>query len=74
MQHAHIPPPSTYPTRRARPQRISTPAPAAAPTERLTLDRARADIRQQVAVHAQHNEGILVLAHPPGAGKGFNTD
>jgi hypothetical protein len=70
---AHIPPPSTYPTRRARPQRISTPTPAAAPTERLTLDQARADIRQQVAHHAQHNQGILVLAHPPGAGKGYNT-
>ena len=34
---------------------------------------ARAYIRQQVAQHAQHNEGILVLAHPPGAGKGYNT-
>jgi hypothetical protein len=70
---ASIPPPSTYPTRRARPQRIFSPVPVAAPTDRLTLERARADIRYQVAAHAQHNEGMLVLAHPPGAGKGFNT-
>ena len=70
---ASIPPPATYPTRRARPQRIPTPSSAAAPTERLTLERARADIRQQVAQHAQQRDGILVLAHPPGAGKGYNT-
>jgi hypothetical protein len=70
---ARIPPPSAYPTRRARPQRISSPAPAAAPTSRLTLDRARADIRMQVAHHAQQHGGMLVLAHPPGTGKGFNT-
>jgi hypothetical protein len=57
----------------ARPQRISTPSPSTTPTERLTLHQARADIRQQVAAHAQHNEGILVLGHPPGTGKGFNT-
>jgi hypothetical protein len=34
---ARIPPPAAYPTRRARPQRISSPAPVAAPTEQLTL-------------------------------------
>lgn len=73
LQQAHIPPPTGYPTRRARPQRITSPAPSAAPTERLTLERARADMREQVAIHAQHREGMLVLAHPPGAGKGFNT-
>ena len=70
---ASIPPPSTYPTRRARPQRIPNPSASAAPTDRLTLERARADIRQQVAQHAQQRDGILVLAHPPGAGKGYNT-
>jgi len=70
---ARIPPPSTYPTRRARPHRIPTPSPSAAPAERLTLHQARADICQQVAQHAQHGQGMLVLAHPPGAGKGFNT-
>jgi hypothetical protein len=73
VQQAHISPPSTYPTRRARPHRMPTLSPSAAPTERLTLEQARADMRQQVARHTQHDEGILVLAHPPGAGKGFNT-
>jgi hypothetical protein len=73
VQHAHIPPPSTYPTRRARPQRISTPSASAAASARLTLHQARVQIRQQVAVHAQHHEGMLVLGHPPGAGKGYNT-
>jgi len=70
---ASIPPPSTYPTRRARPQRILNPSQSAAPTDKLTVERARADICQQVATHAQHGQGIMVLAHPPGAGKGFNT-
>jgi hypothetical protein len=73
VQHAHIPPPSTYPTRRPRPQRIPNPSPAAAPTERLTLERARADIRQHTSRHAQNDVGMLVFADPPGAGKGFNT-
>jgi hypothetical protein len=73
VQQAHIPPPTSYPTRRARPQRIPTPSASAVLTESLTLERARADIRHQVAVHAQQHQGMLLLAHPPGAGKGFNT-
>ena len=38
-----------------------------------TLADARAQIVAQVAEHATEGEGFLVLAHPPGTGKGFNT-
>jgi hypothetical protein len=73
LQAARISLPMGYPTRRARPQRIPTTSPVAAPSDRLTLERARAEIRQRVAAHAQQGNGILVLAHPPGAGKGYTT-
>jgi len=52
---------------------MPTPPASTTSTDRLTLHQARADIRQQIATHAQQHEGMLVLGHPPGTGKGFNT-
>ncbi len=39
----------------------------------LTIAEAREQIADQVRDHATAGQGILVLAHPPGAGKGHNT-
>jgi hypothetical protein len=39
----------------------------------VTQAWARAEIRRLASEHAQYGEGFLVLAHPPGAGKGQNT-
>jgi hypothetical protein len=71
--------PSTYPTRRERPARLAikeatatfSPMPAATPSPPLA--EARAQITALAEQHATDGEGFLVLAHPPGAGKGFNT-
>jgi len=74
LQRAGLPLPGSYPLRRARPQRLELPpaaAPAAAPS--VPLAEARAQIIAQVRDHALGGQGFLVLAHPPGAGKGHNT-
>jgi hypothetical protein len=53
---------------------VIEPAPAQpAATAPLTLAEARQQIAEQVRDHATSGQGILVLAHPPGAGKGHNT-
>ncbi|NNJ11072.1 hypothetical protein EKD04_012080 [Chloroflexales bacterium ZM16-3] len=72
---AKLPLAQVYPTRRARPQRIEgEPIPAeAAQKATISLDDARAEIASRVQDHAQAGEGFLVLAHPPGVGKGHNT-
>ena len=69
---ARIAPLSGYPTRRARPQRITNATPPHTRTG-LTLERARAQIRERVASHAHQKAGILELAHPRGTGKGHTT-
>lgn len=74
LQRAGLPLPGSYPLRRARPQRLHLPAaitPAASPA--VPLAEARAQIAAQVRDHALGGQGFLVLAHPPGAGKGHNT-
>src|SRR5262249_51922181 len=49
---------------------LPTPATVVAPVPALTLDAARAQIPALVKDHAIGGEGFLVLAHPPGTGKG----
>ena len=62
----------SYPTRRPRPRPIAPSAPVIAELP-MALDQARSGIRQLVAEHVSNGQGILVLAHPPGVGKGHNT-
>jgi len=74
LERANLPVPSSYPARRSRPRRIVAEAratcAAAAP---LALAAVRQEIADQVRDHATSGEGVLVLAHPPGTGKGYNT-
>ena len=72
---ARLPAMQAYPTRRARPRRLEGPAtqPARARRQTISLDEARARIALAVQGHAQAGQGFLVLAHPPGVGKGHNT-
>lgn len=70
---AKLPPPGDYPTRRARPQPLGAAgAPRAAPPT-ADMSAMRATIAESVRDHALGGRGFLVLAHPPGAGKGHNT-
>ena len=71
-----------YPQHRPRPRRLREPPPALpAPVRSTSADPAptpdlatvRASIPQRVAEHATDGEGFLVLAHPPGSGKGYGT-
>ena len=66
---------SCYPTRRARPQRIAngSRSNASFTPVALSLDAARSQIATLAQAHASSGQGILVLAHPPGTGKGHNT-
>jgi hypothetical protein len=68
----------SYPTRRPRPQRLAEAALAPSyceevPVEPQPLAETRTSIAEQVERHATDGEGLLVLAHPPGTGKGHNT-
>jgi len=71
--------PNAYPTRRERPRRLSIKeqaaafgtTPADAPS--VTLPEARAQIATLVEQYATSGAGFLLLAHPPGTGKGFNA-
>jgi hypothetical protein len=74
LAQAKISPPCTYPSRRARPQRLADTdiAPISSPSV-IDLDSARSEITQLAQAHASTGKGILVLAHPPGTGKGHNT-
>ncbi|NTU77918.1 MAG: hypothetical protein HGA45_00705 [Chloroflexales bacterium] len=79
LERHNLPLPSTYPARRERPTRLTireaatelSVAQAALPS--ATLAEARAQITTLVEQHATAGEGFLVLVHPPGTGKGFNT-
>ena len=74
LRAARLPDPGDYPLRRARPQRLADVArPRPAPTATTTLEAARAQIAVDVYAHIVHGQGVLVLAHPPGAGKGHNA-
>ncbi len=77
LRTANLSAPNPYPTHRARPRQITSPTCAApspsVPTTPITLEQARAAIRCLTSEHAQHGAGFLLLAHPPGAGKGQNT-
>jgi hypothetical protein len=72
LRAANLPEGNAYPRHRARPRRV---APIAAPDTRTptSLDTARAAIPSLVQEHAASGSGFLVLAHPPGAGKGHGT-
>ena len=78
LEQHNLPVPSDYPLRRPRPERLPLRDAlatyiASAEREGCTLDEARAQIAADVEAHATSGEGFLVLAHPPGVGKGFNT-
>jgi hypothetical protein len=79
LERHRLPPPGSYPLRRERPRRQSvaemprTNAYTTAASAESTLAQTREQITAQVASHATEGEGFLVLAHPPGTGKGFNT-
>jgi hypothetical protein len=69
---AGLPSLKEYPLRRARPRQVQGRriAETAAP---LALDQVRHEMRDLVAAHIEHGNGMLVLVHPPGAGKGYAT-
>lgn len=74
----NLPEPAPYPSRRGRPRPVAVcEQPAAYGTIEAVqlgnLDQARQGIADAVAQHAAGGEGVLVLAHPPGMGKGYNT-
>ncbi|HMQ30428.1 MAG TPA: hypothetical protein PKD53_06840 [Chloroflexaceae bacterium] len=79
LERHNLPLPSTYPTRRERPRKLSlkeqatvfSATPADIPT--VTLPEARAQITALVEQHATSGAGFLLLGHHPGTGKGFNT-
>ena len=79
LREANLSPPTPYPTHRARPRPTAPPlaltpaSPASSLSNATTLAQVRAEIRKLSCEHAQHGSGFLVLAHPPGAGKGQNT-
>jgi hypothetical protein len=73
LLQAKLPPASTFPLRRARPQRLEQMAVADNTGEAIPLADARAHISDLVRDHALGGQGFLLLAHPPGTGKGHNT-
>lgn len=79
LERHNLPLPKAYPVRRERPTRLTCrerEVPLAGPYREEAapaLTEARAQIAALAEQHAADGEGFLVLAHPPGAGKGFNT-
>jgi hypothetical protein len=77
LEQHNLPVPAAYPLRRGRPTRLAIAEAAAVPQSEApdssTLAETRTQIAACVAEHAATGQGFLVLAHPPGAGKGFNT-
>lgn len=78
LERHQLPVPDAYPTRRPRPQRRAETTSAASyggasAPDAPALAHARSAIVEQVAAHATSGEGLLVLAHPPGSGKGHNA-
>lgn len=74
LAQAKLTPANHYPLRRARPQRLANRS-GVETTKPATIDlaTARAQIAELVCDHASSGQGMLVLAHPPGTGKGHNT-
>jgi hypothetical protein len=78
LERYNLPVVGDYPRLRNRPTRLNLaeaparlePSPA---TQPLSLTEVRSAIARQTEMHATSGEGLLVLTHPPGAGKGFNT-
>jgi hypothetical protein len=72
-----LPAPDNYPLRRPRPRRLSLSelpiAYSASAASAQSLAAVRDTIATQVEEHATGGAGFLVLAHPPGIGKGHNT-
>lgn len=78
VQTHNLPEPAPYPRRRGRPRPIAvceqpTDYGASEPSKPVDLAVTRQEIADVVAHHASDGEGVLVLAHPPGMGKGYNT-
>ena len=77
LEQHNLPVPGDYPTRRPRPQRLhdlAAPYGEASTFDDVhSLEATRARIVTLAKDHATDGEGFLVLAHPPGVGKGFNT-
>jgi hypothetical protein len=73
LRAAKLPESGSYPRHRARPRRTSAPSTAPAQPRPTDLATARAAIPALVQQHAEAGQGMLVLAHPPGAGKGQGT-
>jgi hypothetical protein len=79
LERHRLPPPNGYPLRRERPARLRIAEADATndytPTVKsgTALAEARRQITDLVEKHATGGAGMLVLAHPPGTGKGFNT-
>ena len=76
LKAANLPPAAAYPRHRARPSRLSAPATTPAkpiPDSASAVAAARAAIPDMVCEHAIAGEGMLVLAHPPGTGKGHGA-
>lgn len=76
LEAAKIPPAplSSFPLHRKRPRQLShTAAIPATTTPVVSLAHARESIGTIVREHVESGEGIVVLAHPPGTGKGYNT-
>nr|WP_255604286.1 hypothetical protein [Oscillochloris sp. ZM17-4] len=72
LRTAKLPEACAYPRHRARPRPIAAAPMLDAPAA-TTLAEARDSIPQQVHDHAAAGSGFLVLAHPPGVGKGHGT-
>lgn len=78
LERHQLPVRDAYPSRRPRPQRLGeTQLPdsyrAEQPLDTAALAATRVTIAAQVETHATDGDGLLVLAHPPGSGKGHNT-
>jgi hypothetical protein len=79
LERHNLPEPNPYPLRRTRPTRVTISETAtlydeaSARAPHSTLAETRAQIAALAEQHATTGEGFLVLAHPPGTGKGFNT-
>ena len=72
LREAKLAPANAYPRHRARPlPKASCAAPLSPAT--ISLDAVRGQIPALVQDHTTGGEGFLVLAHPPGAGKGYGT-
>ncbi|NTU84709.1 MAG: toprim domain-containing protein, partial [Chloroflexales bacterium] len=79
LERHNLPLPSTYPVRRERPVRLTIREAAAelsaaqGESPAAPLAETRTQIAALVEQYVTEGEGFLVLAHPPGTGKGFNT-